>query len=280
MFVESDILYLGPYRFDGVFDLLHFITFGSKGFGRIELGENVIVVERSLIIQRIGWRINMKNGETVIRVLYDHRILGQSLLPDWGVSIYIGTDKNNILFDTGFDKDILLNNMETLKVKKEKIDTIVISHRHWDHFGGLAAFEGEKIRIFVIKSLVERIKKEFNLAGEIIPITDFTEIAEGVYSTGEIGSVVKEQSLIVKGKDGVYILTGCGHPGLKKIMEIASEVGEVKGIIGGYHGFDSIELLENIPLLVPCHCTMLLDKINDRYPKAYNECGVGYSIKI
>jgi len=51
----------------------------------------------------------------------------------------IETENENILFDTGAKGKILLNNIEKLDVDIEKISKIVISHEHWDHYGGLKA---------------------------------------------------------------------------------------------------------------------------------------------
>lgn len=56
-----------------------------------------------------------------------------------GLSILIETSKPkiSILMDTGQSSDILLHNMETLGVSLEKIDTIFLSHGHYDHTEGL-----------------------------------------------------------------------------------------------------------------------------------------------
>jgi len=45
-------------------------------------------------------------------------------------------DGKNILFDTGYGKE-LFNNLQSLQVKPEDIDAIFITHAHGDHIGGL-----------------------------------------------------------------------------------------------------------------------------------------------
>ncbi|MFW6040557.1 MAG: MBL fold metallo-hydrolase [Thermoplasmatota archaeon] len=228
----------------------------------------------------------MKTGNKIIKILYDNNTLEGNLYSDWGISIFVDNGQKNILFDVGKDRDILTHNMDQLGVSKEDIDIIVISHRHWDHFGGLSVFEDQEIKIYTPESWTKMIEKEFDLAGELIPVSDRIEITDDVYSTGELGKAIKEQSLLIRGDDGIYILTGCGHPGLGKILKEASEVGAVKAIIGGYHGFDQLELLaelyrvEDIPMLVPCHCTVLLERIQQRYSEVYRECGVGFTLEI
>ncbi len=218
--------------------------------------------------------------KTLLTIVYDNRTLETEFYTDWGVSVHLKRGEKEILFDVGNDKNILTHNMKKLGVRMDDIDIIVISHSHWDHFGGLSAFEDKDVKIFIPQSSAKRIKDEFDLTGEVISVSNRTDIIDGIHSTGELGHAVREQSLLVQGKDGLYILTGCGHPGIENIIDIALESGDPKGIIGGYHGFRDIEKLEGIPLLVPCHCTMFIDKIEEAYPEAYRECGVGFSIEI
>jgi 7,8-dihydropterin-6-yl-methyl-4-(beta-D-ribofuranosyl)aminobenzene 5'-phosphate synthase len=59
-----------------------------------------------------------------------------------GISYLIMTDNNSILFDTGLnfkqsDPSPLLHNMGKMGISLDDIDSIVISHNHLDHVGGL-----------------------------------------------------------------------------------------------------------------------------------------------
>ena len=56
-----------------------------------------------------------------------------------GLSLYIKTDKHNVLFDVGAT-DLFIKNSHKLGVDLTKVDTVIISHGHYDHGGGLAAF--------------------------------------------------------------------------------------------------------------------------------------------
>lgn len=56
-----------------------------------------------------------------------------------GLSLYIETERHKILMDTGAS-DLLVRNAGQLDVDLAAIDTVVISHGHYDHGGGLPTF--------------------------------------------------------------------------------------------------------------------------------------------
>lgn len=60
---------------------------------------------------------------------------GLSLL----LTAYVGNTRHTLLFDTGPDGDIFLRNAKILGIDLSSIDTVVLSHGHWDHAGGLDA---------------------------------------------------------------------------------------------------------------------------------------------
>lgn len=74
------------------------------------------------------------NGGDYRRVLHNQ----------WGLSLFVesaaGDDKRKILIDFGYSKEALLNNIELLGVDPSGVEAIVISHGHYDHFGGLLGF--------------------------------------------------------------------------------------------------------------------------------------------
>ncbi len=67
-----------------------------------------------------------------------------TLVGEWGLSMHAeshrGNEVRNILVDFGYNPATLLTNMEILKIKPEKFDAFVLSHGHYDHFGGLVGF--------------------------------------------------------------------------------------------------------------------------------------------
>jgi 7,8-dihydropterin-6-yl-methyl-4-(beta-D-ribofuranosyl)aminobenzene 5'-phosphate synthase len=67
--------------------------------------------------------------------------------------------------------------------------------------------------------------------------------------------------------NGLTVITGCAHPGLENILSLASNFGEIYGIVGGFHGFSRLEILKGARLIVPCHCTVRKREIFNLYPK-------------
>ncbi len=199
-----------------------------------------------------------------LTIVYDNESK-PGLKSDWGFSCLIENAKK-ILFDTGADSEILLYNMKQLKIDPKDINIVALSHNHWDHTGGLTGF----------------IEANENRAKVYQP-TDFleiTEISQGIYSTGALGTLIKEQSLIINTKKGNIVIAGCAHPGLENIIDKAKKFGEIYGIMGGFHGFSKLEKLRGIQLIAPCHCTQYKQEIKEKYFVNYKEIKAGSVIEI
>jgi 7,8-dihydropterin-6-yl-methyl-4-(beta-D-ribofuranosyl)aminobenzene 5'-phosphate synthase len=61
---------------------------------------------------------------------------GMNLIGEHGLSFYIETEKNRILFDVGQGLAIA-NNAKVLGIDLSAIETVALSHGHYDHAGGL-----------------------------------------------------------------------------------------------------------------------------------------------
>ena len=115
----------------------------------------------------------------------------------------------------------------------------------------------------------------------------------GVSSTGELGSWIKEQSLVVATRRGSAVLVGCGHPGIVEIVRKAMGMGHEVYLLAG--GFDTgsmtayqvralaVTLLGlGVKMVAPCHCSgdtaraLLAEEFGDEFV----ENGAGMTIEL
>jgi len=198
----------------------------------------------------------------------------------WGFSCLVELEDEKILFDTGWDGNVLLSNMKKFGVRPEEIKRAIISHAHWDHLGGLPNIRRRDLQVYVPQSFSRRLRDELASRFDLHEVKDAQQIREGVWTTGELGKEIKEQSLVVKTPKGLVVITGCAHPGLKNIFTVASKFGKITGVLGGMHGFDDYVLIKNLTLISPSHCTINKKKIAELFPEAYVEGKVGLEVVL
>ncbi len=83
-------------------------------------------------IQHFGWGIRNDSPP------------GRTLVSEFGLAMHVetrrGTQTRSALVDFGFTPEALINNTELLGIDPSVLDALVLSHGHYDHFGGLVGF--------------------------------------------------------------------------------------------------------------------------------------------
>ena len=105
----------------------------------------VRIVTDNVVIQfvpaekRDGLSIERKSGNT-----HPDKPPRTVLNGEWGLAMFVeskrGDETRHLLIDFGYTPEVLLNNMEILQVDPSLIDAMVLSHGHYDHFGGMVGF--------------------------------------------------------------------------------------------------------------------------------------------
>jgi 7,8-dihydropterin-6-yl-methyl-4-(beta-D-ribofuranosyl)aminobenzene 5'-phosphate synthase len=211
-----------------------------------------------------------------ITIVYDNEAKKVGLRTGWGFSAYIESqDVPPLLFDTGADSPTLLHNMKELNIDPTRIETIVISHAHGDHTGGLCEIlkANENAQLFLPNSF-----RGVFPGRKVTMVEDAMEICADIFSTGELEGI--EQSLALKTGKGLFVITGCAHPAMGSILNAASKFGKVYGIAGGFHGFRDFRLFERLSLIYPCHCTRYKRQILELFPGKGSECGAALVIQL
>ena len=168
----------------------------------------------------------------------------------------------------------LTRNIDTCLPKDVTLEFLFLTHCHYDHTGGLASL----LRHLEETPLIHHtgIHTPTDSSPRFIESNHPYAITTNIHTTGRLpGSPVDEQSLILKGTKGTYVLVGCSHSGVEHILEAASRYGPIRGLIGGLHDFDDFSLLSDLELICPCHCTKFKQRIAALYPKAVITGGVG-----
>ena len=213
------------------------------------------------------------------RIVYDN-IAKDGFDSGWGFACLVELENETILFDTGWDGNVLLSNLKNFGVDPLDIDKIVLSHAHWDHIGGLTHVMRPDMSVYLPQSFSEHMKGELKTRLDLHEVEKPQEIMEGVYTTGELENKIEEQSLVLDTSNGMIVLVGCSHPGVPQILSTSSEFGDLNGIIGGLHGFDEYEVLSDLDLIVATHCTKNKETISELYPENYFPGKAGMEISL
>lgn len=254
---------------------------------------------RKLIFLLIGFVIMSEAyaSDITISIVYNNIAHSKDIISAWGMACTIVGLEKTILFDTGGDGNILLSNMNKMNIDPKRVDVVVLSHNHSDHTGGLWKFldENPKVIVYLPSSFPEKTKKSIKQRGaRFVEVDKSIEIFPAVYSSGELGTGIKEQSLILKTSQGAVIITGCSHPGIVTIVKEAVKISNDKVclITGGFHlgGASELEIQSiindlkdlGVKKIGPSHCTgeRAIKSFKDAWGNNFIEAGCGAKVEL
>lgn len=180
-----------------------------------------------------------------------------------GLSLYIETARHTLLMDTGAS-GLVMENAKKLGADLTKVDTVVLSHGHYDHGGGILPFTkvNQTAKIYLHKDACKEYytthweDDEVRYVGLDPAIAELEQavFVEGTYKIDEeltifsgIGSLRPvpagnralkarisgvlcqddfrhEQCLLIRENDRLVLLSGCAHHGILNVMDRCREV--------------------------------------------------------
>ncbi len=180
----------------------------------------------------------------------------QGYLFEHGLSFYIETEHHKILCDTGATAGFMENAREH-GIDLNDVDTVVLSHGHYDHSGGLLAFAhlNSHAKIYIQKTAsgdyynyYGQIEKYIGIDKEILnlqnvvwldgdcKIDEELEIFSGISGRRfwadsnrclkeKVGNTfvqdefVHEQCLVIHAEEKEILISGCAHNGVLNILD-------------------------------------------------------------
>ncbi len=194
----------------------------------------------------------------------------EDCIAEHGLSIYIETENHKLLLDTG-QTDAVVKNAEVLGIDLSAVDTVVLSHGHYDHSGGILPFSeiNHTAQIIMQRSAAEPHFNGDRYIGidKAIPDLPNVRLIEGdvqlddelflfsgitgrrCYPQGNkklscmrkgkkvSDDFIHEQFLVIKQNGKRWLLSGCAHNGILNILDRYKELFDSipDYVITGFH---------------------------------------------
>ncbi len=252
--------------------------------------------ETGKFIPEAAVTIPLSKGPLTITIVFDNNPYDERLRTSWGFAALAEHQNQILLFDTGGDGLILLENMRILGINTSDIQGVMLSHAHNDHTGGLVHLLESSAcpTIYVFPRFGGNIDQETAKIAEIVQVEAGDSISQGMYTTGVMGDSVQEQALVIRTSEGLVIDTGCAHPGIVQIVEKAKEMFDdlVYLVVGGFQLGDKsdhqlkgiINTFRDLGIhnVAPCHCTgeEAIARFKAEYGEDFIQAGVGSVIIV
>jgi 7,8-dihydropterin-6-yl-methyl-4-(beta-D-ribofuranosyl)aminobenzene 5'-phosphate synthase len=208
----------------------------------------------------------------------------RGFLNDWGWSLLV-EGKDRFIFDADTRPEVLSHNSELLGVSLKGIDFAVLSHWHYDHYGGLP-FVSELNPGIPLYAPPGNWVLALRWGFRAVEVLDAGGIADGVWTSGPLGGF--EQAVGVETSSGLVVIVGCSHPGVDRLTRAVLDVsghGKVHLVIGGFH-YPSRAALDKLAgmaeFIAPAHCSGEEAKayVRKKYPDKFVEVRTGSVIEL
>ena len=194
----------------------------------------------------------------------------ENCIAEHGLSLYIETDKHKLLLDTG-QTDAVVKNAKVLGIDLFAVDTVILSHGHYDHSGGILPFvqinhtaqiimqntaaephyNGERYigidRAILDLPNVRLIEGDLQLDNELFLFSGITgrrcypqgnrKLSRMVNGEQIPDDFAHEQCLVISQNGKRWLLSGCAHNGILNILDRYREIfgSEPDYVITGFH---------------------------------------------
>ena len=179
----------------------------------------------------------------------------QNLIGEHGLSFCVEAGDRRVLFDTGQNLG-LANNADVLGVDLSRIDTVVLSHGHYDHSSGLKSLLDCNTD-FALHAHPGVFGSKQRMAGDNykyigIPLERKDLEQKGIKGGSKYSAdtLPDDRALILDTEKGLVVLLGCSHRGVVNTLVHVTQITgrqKIHAILGGLHlGKASVEKLKKI----------------------------------